>query len=55
MFAVTLWPLHITIVTMERQQCFLCVLLSYSSVSTIEKCYVLHSYAFMAILCCRQQ
>ena len=39
MFNVTLWRLHITIVKMESQQCDFYVLLSYSSVSTTEKCY----------------
>lgn len=37
------------------QQCTFCVLLSYMSLPTIQKCWVLHNSAFMGNLCCWQE
>jgi len=32
---ITLWHVHINIIAMKTQQCILCVLFSYTSLSTI--------------------
>jgi hypothetical protein len=47
---LTMQRAHITTVAMEMQQCALCVLLNYTSLSTIQK-RVLHNNAFMMKLC----
>ena len=45
-YYVILQCVLVTIVGMEEQQCFFCVLLSYMSLSTIRKYWVLHKYWF---------
>jgi hypothetical protein len=52
---VALWRVRVTIAAMEKQQCVLCVQLSYMSLSTIEKYQVLHNNTFRAHLCRQQQ
>ena len=43
-YNVKLWRVAVTTVTMENQQCLICVLLSYMSLSTIYKYCVAHSF-----------
>jgi len=47
MYNVTRWRVRVAIVVKENQQRVLCVLLSYMSLSTIQKYSVLHKNYFM--------
>jgi hypothetical protein len=46
---VILWHFRVTIVAVEIQQCILCTLLSYTSLSTIQQYWVLHNNALWKI------
>jgi hypothetical protein len=52
---VTMWRIRVTIVSVETQQCILCVLLSYMSLPTMQQYLVLHNDVFMKNLLHQQQ
>jgi hypothetical protein len=53
-YNVTLWRVRVTTAATKMQQCFLCVLLGYTSLSTMQH-RVLYKNAFVADLRRRQQ
>jgi len=54
-YNVTLWPRRVTIVALEKQQCIINILLSYTSLSAVWRCWMSHCSAVMANLCLQQQ